>query len=179
MNVNASIFEWIENNKVILYQRYNSSHKVHEIQVFVLVIQTMWMRKLTINITPNSAWAIDYVFKANQYGLPLYAVMCSNTRFLGMPIFLMLCSTDVDKGHGAMTLRLTLKVVFQKMNQVRPNTMIMDNFFLNIMLSNISEIVTRHVGRIVKLTKSKSNFICFFVGSMSKNMDRLSNFKSD
>ena len=65
MNVNASIFEWIENNKVIFYQRYNSSHKVHEKQVFVLVIQTTWMRKLTINITPNSAWAIDYVFKAN------------------------------------------------------------------------------------------------------------------
>jgi hypothetical protein len=72
------------------------------------------MRELTMNITPNSAWAIDSTFKTNQYGLPLYATMCHNTRMLGMPIFLMLCSTDVDKRHEAVALRLTLKVVFKK-----------------------------------------------------------------
>jgi hypothetical protein len=66
------------------------------------------MRELAIQITPNSAWAIDSMFKTNQYGLPLYAAMYPNNRGYGMPIFLMLCSKDYQTGHEATTLRLTL-----------------------------------------------------------------------
>ena len=126
MNVDASIFEWIEKDMVIFHQRYNPGHEDPEKQPFVLVIQTKWMRELAMSITPNSAWAIDSTFKTNQYGLPLYAAMCPNTRMLGMPIFLMLCSADVDKGHEVVALRLTLKAIFEKMGQVRPNAIVID-----------------------------------------------------
>jgi len=114
MNVDAIIFEWIENNMIDFHQRYNPRHETLEKQPFILIIQTKWMRELTMNIIPNSAWAIDYTFKTNQYGLPLYTTMCLNTRMLGMPIFFMLCSTNVDKRHETVALRLTLKVVFEK-----------------------------------------------------------------
>jgi hypothetical protein len=65
-----------------------------ENQPFVLVKQTKWMRELTMNITSNSIWVIDCIFKTNQYDLSLYATMCHNIRMLGMPIFLMHCSEN-------------------------------------------------------------------------------------
>lgn len=122
MNVDASIFEWIEKDMVIFHQRYNPGREDLEKQPFVLVIQTKWMRELAMSITPNFAWAIDSTFKTNQYGLPLYATMCPNTRMLEMPIFLMLCSADVDKGHEAVTL----KAIFEKTGQVRSNAIVTD-----------------------------------------------------
>jgi hypothetical protein len=114
MNVDTSIFKWIEKNMIIFRQSYNPGHEDHEKHPFVLVIQTKCMRELTMNITLNFAWAIDSTFKTNQYGLSLYETMCPNTRILEMLIFLMLCSADVDKRHEAVTLRLTLKGIFQK-----------------------------------------------------------------
>ena len=114
MNVDVSIFEWIEKNMIIFCQSYNLCHEDHEKHPFVLVIQTKCMRELTLNIILNFVWAIDSTFKTNQYGLSLYKTMCLNTRMLGMLIFLMLCSAYVDKRHEAVTLRLTLKDIFQK-----------------------------------------------------------------
>jgi hypothetical protein len=50
-----------------------------ENQPFVLVKQTKRMRELTMNITSNSIWVIDCIFKTNQYDLSLYTTMCHNT----------------------------------------------------------------------------------------------------
>ena len=125
-NIHASIEEWIAKDMVIFHQPYNPEHEDPEKQPFVLVIQTPWMRELAMRITPNSAWAIDSTFKTNQYGLPLYAAMCPNSRMLGMPIFFMLCSADVDKNHESMALKLTLQAVFERMGNVRPNAIVID-----------------------------------------------------
>ena len=47
--------------------------------------------------------------------------MYPNARGLGMPIFLILCSSDVKSGQQNMALRLTIKFNFYKMGYVRPN----------------------------------------------------------
>ena len=38
--------------------------------------------------------------------------MYPNTKMLRVPIFLMICSADMDKGHEVVALRLTLKAIF-------------------------------------------------------------------
>jgi hypothetical protein len=55
-------------------------------------------------------------------------IMCPNARGLGMPIFLMLYSADVKSGQESMALRLTIKIVFEKMRYVRPNAIIIDKY---------------------------------------------------
>ena len=111
---------------VIVFQPYDPTNEDPEQRPSVLIIQTKWMRELALRITPGSAWALDSTFKTNQYGLPLYAAMCPNSRGLGMPIFLMLCSSDVKSGQESMALKLTLKAVFDKMRSVRPNAIVID-----------------------------------------------------
>ena len=76
-----------KNDLVIYFQAYGPNNEDPQKRPFVLVIQSDWMRELAIQITPNSAWAIDSTFKTNQYGLPLYAAMYPNNRGYGMPIF--------------------------------------------------------------------------------------------
>ena len=45
-----------------------------------------------------------------------------------MFIFLMLCSADVKSGQESMALKLTIKVVFDKVKHVRPNAIIIHKF---------------------------------------------------
>ena len=116
----------IENGLVIYFQAYDPNNEVLEKRHFVLVIQSDWMRGLAIQITPNSAWAIDNTFKTNQYELLLYAAMCPNNRGYGIHIFLMLCSKDYQEGHEATTLKLTLWAVFERMGPIRPNAIVID-----------------------------------------------------
>lgn len=71
MNIDASIFEWIKKYMIILHQCYNPGHEDPEKQLFVLVIQTKWMHKLTMSNISTFIWTIDSTFKTNQYGLPL------------------------------------------------------------------------------------------------------------
>ena len=125
-NIHSQLHSWKENGVVIYFQAYDPDNEDPEKRPFVLFIQNDWMRELAIQITPNSAWAIDSTFKTNQYGLPLYAVMCPNNRGYGMPIFLMLCSKDYQASHEATTLRITLGAVFERMGPVRPNAIVID-----------------------------------------------------
>jgi hypothetical protein len=107
----------------MIYLFFNSeSHK----RPFVLVIQTPWMRKLAKKITCNLTWALDSIFKTNQCGLPLYAAMCPNFQSIGMPIYLMLCSTDKGSGQEGVALQLNLKAVFDRLGDVRPNAIVID-----------------------------------------------------
>ena len=126
VNVNNGVENWMSSDVVIFFQPYDPTNEDPGKRPFVLVIQTKWMRELALRITPGSAWALDSTFKTNQYGLPPYATMCPNSRGLGMPIFFMLCSSDVKSGQESMALKLTWKVVFDKMGSVRPNAIIID-----------------------------------------------------
>jgi hypothetical protein len=69
---------------------------------------------------------IDSTFKTNQWGMPLFAGLCSNASGLGMPIFLMLYSNDNENGQVGTTLWLTMKAVFQNMVIIRPNAIVID-----------------------------------------------------
>jgi hypothetical protein len=125
-NVNENAKEWIANDMVIFHQHYDPTNNDSHKRPFVLVIQTPWMRELAKKITPNSAWALDSTFKTNQYGLPLYAAMCPNFQGIGMPIFLMLCSADKGSGQEGVALELTIKAVFDRLGDVRPNAIVID-----------------------------------------------------
>ena len=125
-NIHSQLDSWKENDMVIYFQAYDPNNEDPDKRPFVLVIQSDWMRELAIQITPNSAWAIDSTFKTNQYGLPLYAAMCPNNRGYGMPIFLMLCSKDYQAGHEATPLKLTLQAVFERMGPITPNAIVID-----------------------------------------------------
>ena len=125
-NIHNQLDSWKKNNVVIYFQAYDPDNEDPKKRPFVLVTQNDWMRELAIQITPNSAWAIDSTFKTNQYELSLYAAMCPNNRGYGVPIFFMLCSKDYQADHEATALRITLRVVFERMGPVRSNAIIID-----------------------------------------------------
>ena len=125
-NIHSQLDGWKKNNLIIYFQAYDPNNEDPAKRPFVLVIQSDWMRKLAIQITPNLAWAIDSIFKTNQYGLPLYGAMCPNNRGYGMPIFLMLCSKDLQERYEATALKLTLRAVFERMGPIRPNAKLID-----------------------------------------------------
>jgi hypothetical protein len=58
--------------------------------------------------------------------MPLYAGMYSNAHGLGMPVFLMLCTTDSETGQEQTALYLTMKAVFLNMENIRPNAIVID-----------------------------------------------------
>jgi hypothetical protein len=120
------VLTWIEQDKIIFFQKYDPFNNLEDRRPYVMVIQTPWMQSLAKEITINSSWAIDSTFKTNQYGLLLYAAMCSNEHGVGMLIFFMLCSTDVGSKHESMALMLTLTTVFRKMEGIRPNAIVID-----------------------------------------------------
>ena len=125
-NIHSQLDSWKENGLVIYFQAYDPNNDDPWKRHFVLVIQNNWMHELAIQITPNSAWAIDGTFKTNQYEVPLYVTMLPNNGGYGMPIFLMFCSKDYQEGHEATTLRLTLRAVFERMGPIRPNVIVID-----------------------------------------------------
>ena len=86
-NIHNQLDSWKENDLVIYFQAYDPNNENPKKRSLVLVIQSDWMRELAIQITPNSAWTIDSIFKTNQYGLLLYAAMCPNNCEYGMSIF--------------------------------------------------------------------------------------------
>ena len=131
-NIHSQLDSWKESDVVIYFQAYDPENEDPEKPPFILVMQNDWMQELAIQITPNSAWAIDSTFKTNQYGLPLYAAMCPNNRGYGMPIFLMLCSKDIQAGHEATALRFTLRAVLDRMGPVRPNAIVIDKSIIEL-----------------------------------------------
>lgn len=44
----------------------------------------------------------------------------------GLLIFLMLYSVDVDKKHQVVAFKLTLKAIFDKIDKIRPNFIVID-----------------------------------------------------
>ena len=58
--------------------------------------------------------------------MPLFGAMCPNKTGLGMPVFLMICSNDNESGQVGIALYLTLKAVFENMDSIRPNAIVID-----------------------------------------------------
>lgn len=58
--------------------------------------------------------------------MPSFAGMCANNAGLEMPIFLMLYSDDNESGQVGTTLYTTIKVVFQNIGIIWPNTIVID-----------------------------------------------------
>jgi hypothetical protein len=84
------------------------------------------MIQLAKRLTPNSTWAVDSTFKTNQYNMPLFGVVCPNEKSIGMHVFLMLCSNDKNSGHEGSALQLTMTKVFEVLEDIRPNAIVVD-----------------------------------------------------
>ena len=84
------------------------------------------MLQLAKRLTLNSRGAIDSTFKTNQYNMPLFEVVCPNVEDIGMFIYLMLCSNDKNNAYEDISLRLTIKKIFEILRYVRPNAIVIN-----------------------------------------------------
>ena len=82
-------------------------------------------------------------FSTNQYGLPLYAAIVPNQEEKRVPIFYMLCTTDVKReqgqSHEGIALELALTAVFASIGNVRPSAILIDKHRTS--LNAINEVV--------------------------------------
>lgn len=114
-----------EENKVIYVQPYN--HAINEDKrPFILTIQDQWMLEVAIRFSPNNSWAVDSTFKTNVFGLPLYAAVLPNQNGVGIPIWLMLRTSDVATNQESVALELTFKLIFSRMHEIRPAAIVID-----------------------------------------------------
>ena len=81
--------------------------------MFVLVIQIKEMLKRAKAITSNFAWILDFTFKTNHLGMPLFRIMSPNK--IGLGIF-MICNNDNKSRHIGTTLYFTMKAIFGNMD---------------------------------------------------------------
>jgi hypothetical protein len=112
--------------KKIFFQKYDPCNVDPNKRPFVLIMMDDWMIQLAKRLTPNSAWAVDSTFKTNQYNMPLFGAVCPNEKDIGMPVFLMLCSNDKNSGHEGIALQLTMTKVFEVLEDIRPNAIVID-----------------------------------------------------
>ena len=112
--------------QVVYVQPYNPSAINKEKGPFILIIQDQWMLHILMRFSQNNAWAVDSTFKTNVFGLPLYAAVLPNQNGVGIPIWLMLCSSDVGSQQENVALELTLKLIFSRMQGIRPSAIVID-----------------------------------------------------
>ena len=100
-----------------------------------------WMLSMCIRLSKNNAWAIDSTFKTNVFGLPLYAAVAPNEHGVGIPLWYMLCTNDTGSQHEQLALEMTLKIIFEKMEGVRPKALVIDKSWTEyIALKNVIEV---------------------------------------
>ena len=92
-------------------------------QPFVMIIQDKCMLEMCIQLSYNNAWA---TFKTNWFGLPLYAAAAPNNIGLGIPLWYILCSSDSGSNHEQIALEMTLRIIFKRMESLRPNAIVKD-----------------------------------------------------
>lgn len=107
-------------------QPYNPDAMEEEKRPFILVIQDEWMLENAIRFSANNAWAVDSTFKTNIFGLPLYAAVLPNQLGMGIPIWLMMCTSDVGTQHESIALEITIRMIFLRMKGVRPAAIVID-----------------------------------------------------
>lgn len=89
-------------------QPYNPSAVDPKDRPFILILQDEWMLEMAIRFSHNNSWAIDSTFKTNKFGLPLFAAVLPNQIGVGIPIWFMLCTSDVGARHDVIALELTI-----------------------------------------------------------------------
>ena len=111
---------------------------IHGKQPFILIIQDQWMLAMCNRLSYNSGWAIDATFKTNQFEVPLYAAVDPNKQAMCIPLWYMICSCD-EYRHEQYALEVTLKVIFERMDDVRTNELVIDK--LNLELNAITNVI--------------------------------------
>ena len=81
---------------------------------------------MAMRFSRNNSWAVDSTFKTNVFGLPLYAAVLPNQNGIGIPIWLMLCTSDVGTNQESKALELTFKMIFSRMHEIRPAAIVID-----------------------------------------------------
>lgn len=111
---------------MLYVQPYNPNAMDPKDRPFILVLQDEWMLEMAKRFSHNNSWAIDSTFKTNAFGLPLFAAVLPNQLGMGIPIWFMLCTSDVGGRHEIIALELTLRKVFSKMGHIRPSALVID-----------------------------------------------------
>ncbi|KAI5077831.1 hypothetical protein GOP47_0007655 [Adiantum capillus-veneris] len=127
--------------KVAYVQPYNPNALQDVNKTFVVIIQDDWMLQMCILFSQHNAWAGDSTFKTNVYGLPLYAAVLSNQNGTGIPLWLMMCTSDPGTCQESVALELTIRMIFWRMGSIRPNAIVIDKCpqELNAILSAVKD----------------------------------------
>ena len=64
-----------------------------------LIMQDKCMSNMCICLLKNNAWALDSTFKANIFGLPLYAAVAPNEHGVHILLWYMLCTNGARSQH--------------------------------------------------------------------------------
>lgn len=107
-------------------QPYNPHAIEEEKRPFVLIIQDEWMLQMAMRFSCHNSWAVDSTFKTNVFGLPLYAAVLPNQNGVGIPIWLMMCTSDIGTNQESKALELTFKTIFSRMREICPAAIVID-----------------------------------------------------
>jgi len=94
----------------------------------VVVIQDEFMKKSAQIFSSNNFWALDSIFKTNQYGLSLYAAIVPNQDGIGTSVFYMLYNNVIKQGHEGIAIEIALTHVFESLEKIRPSTIVIDKY---------------------------------------------------
>ena len=76
--------------KIFYYQPYAPTDEVPPKKPFVIVIQYEFIQNSAQRFSATNFWALNFTFKTNRYGLPLYVSIVPNENGIGIPVFYML-----------------------------------------------------------------------------------------
>ena len=102
--------------------------------------------------------------------MPLYVVVAPNEQGVGIPLRYMLYTNDAGSHQEQLALEMTLKFIFERMEGVRPNALVIDKCWVEyIALKNV--ITTYHiVGRWWMVEGNKQLAKYCFGGSMWRRL---------
>ena len=72
---------------------------------------------------------------------PLYAAVAPNEHGVSIPLWYMLSTTDTKSQHEQFALEMTLKIIFERMEGVRPKALVIDKSWTEYRaLKNVMEV---------------------------------------
>ena len=101
---------------------------------------TQWMLNMCIRLSKNNAWAIHTTFKTNVFGLPLYVAVAPNAQGIDIPLWYMLCTNDLGSRHEQFTFEMTLKIIFERIEGIRPNALVTDKSWIEY--TSLTNVIT-------------------------------------
>ena len=96
---------------------------------------------MCIRLSKNNSWAIDSTLKTNVFGLPSYVAIAPNEQVVVIPRWYMRCTNETRSQHEQVTLQITLKIIFERMQGVRPKALVIYKSWIEyISLKNVIEV---------------------------------------